>query len=70
MDAIQQQMLDTYRATRLGEVPPPLPGRHDWEAVRDARDHLRRGAAPARRPGGGKLRRAVNRLLGRRGAPG
>ncbi|MEV6079020.1 hypothetical protein AB0L80_28520 [Streptomyces sp. NPDC052069] len=41
MDAIQQQMFDTYRAARLGEIPPPLPGRHDWDVLRTLRDHWR-----------------------------
>ncbi|MCX4963910.1 hypothetical protein OHA98_03555 [Streptomyces sp. NBC_00654] len=50
MDAIQQQMLDSYRAARLGEDPPPLPGRHDWATLRTIRDHWR--ARRAARPSG------------------
>ncbi|MFD3973346.1 hypothetical protein [Streptomyces cyaneofuscatus] len=39
MDAIQQHMLDTYRAARLGEAAPPPPGRHDRRTLRDLYDH-------------------------------
>ncbi|WP_160159786.1 hypothetical protein [Streptomyces sp. WAC05374] len=43
MDAIQQHMIDAYRALRHGEAPPPPPGRGDLAALRAARDHhLRR----------------------------
>ncbi|MEU8678927.1 hypothetical protein [Streptomyces sp. NPDC048560] len=52
MDAIQQHMLDSYRAARHGEPPPPPPGRHDREVLRALRDRLRsRTAAPRPRPG-------------------
>ncbi|MFE2292080.1 hypothetical protein [Streptomyces sp. NPDC059452] len=39
MDAIQQHMLDTYRAARLGEPAPPPPGRHDRRTLRDLYHH-------------------------------
>ncbi|MFD4032857.1 hypothetical protein ACFWVP_20700 [Streptomyces sp. NPDC058637] len=53
MDIVQQQMLDSYRAAQHGEPPPPLPGRHDREVLRDLRRHLLgRPAAAPRRPGG------------------
>ncbi|MFJ7188914.1 hypothetical protein [Streptomyces bacillaris] len=39
MDAIQQHMLDTYRAARLGEPAPPPPGRHDRRTLRDLYRH-------------------------------
>ncbi|WTE34620.1 hypothetical protein OH735_16360 [Streptomyces sp. NBC_01618] len=29
MNALQQHMIDSYRAARHGEPPPPPPGRHD-----------------------------------------
>ncbi|WP_405458034.1 hypothetical protein OG786_13360 [Streptomyces sp. NBC_00101] len=46
MDAIQQQMYDTWRAVRSGEGPPPLPGTHDREVLRGlwGRYRSRRGA--------------------------
>ncbi|CAH9418527.1 hypothetical protein ABZ771_25415 [Streptomyces globisporus] len=39
MDAIQQHMLDTYRAAQLSEPAPPPPGRHDRAVLRDLYRH-------------------------------
>ncbi|WP_103530471.1 hypothetical protein [Streptomyces sp. SM11] len=39
MDAIQQHLLDTYRAARLSEPAPPPPGRHDRSVLRDLYRH-------------------------------
>ncbi|GAA2963348.1 MULTISPECIES: hypothetical protein [Streptomyces] len=62
MDIVQQQMLDSYRAARHGEAPPPLPGRHDLEVLRGLRDRLRAQATafapPPRRPPHGRGRAA------------
>ncbi|MCX4519149.1 hypothetical protein OG402_16240 [Streptomyces anulatus] len=60
MDAIQQHMLDTYRAARLAEPAPPPPGRHDRSVLRDLYRHwlthppTRRSGGPGRsgKPGG------------------
>lgn len=41
MDAIQQQMYDSWRAARRGEPPPPLPGTHDREILHDLRRRFR-----------------------------
>ncbi|WP_328720176.1 hypothetical protein OHT52_12215 [Streptomyces sp. NBC_00247] len=41
MDAIQQQMYDTWRAARDGVRPPPLPGTHDGEILRDLMGRVR-----------------------------
>ncbi|MCX4724789.1 hypothetical protein [Streptomyces sp. NBC_01306] len=49
MNANQQHMLDAYRAAQRGETAPPLPGRHDWEAIGEIRDHLSTGRPGARR---------------------
>ncbi|WP_167405173.1 hypothetical protein [Kitasatospora albolonga] len=53
MDAIQQHLLDTYRAARLGEPAPPPPGRHDRTTLRDLYRHWlthpSTGEQPARR---------------------
>lgn len=49
MNANQQHMLDAYRAAQRGETAPPLPGRHDWEAIGEIRDHLRTDRPDARR---------------------
>ncbi|MFE3376523.1 hypothetical protein [Streptomyces anulatus] len=50
MDAIQQHMLDTYRAARLAEPAPPPPGRHDRSVLRDLYRHWLTHP-PTRRPG-------------------
>ncbi|WP_406137561.1 hypothetical protein [Streptomyces sp. NBC_01089] len=49
MNANQQHMFDAYRAVQRGEAAPPLPGRHDWEAIGELRDHLRTGRPDRRR---------------------
>ncbi|TXS65379.1 hypothetical protein [Streptomyces sp. sk2.1] len=68
MDAIQQHMFDSYRAARLGEAPPPEPGRHDWAVVRGIRDHRRFEAVIAGRPARGRLRAALRAVLRTRAA--
>ncbi|MFB7212092.1 hypothetical protein [Streptomyces sp. NPDC056255] len=71
MDAIQQHMIDSYRAAQRGEVPPPLPGRHDWGVVREARDRRRFEAVIAGRPARGRRRAALRALFARgRGSGG
>ncbi|MFF3954380.1 hypothetical protein ACFYY1_14350 [Streptomyces sp. NPDC001890] len=65
MDAIQQHMIDSYRAAQRGEVPPPLPGRHDWGVVREARDRRRFEAVIAGRPARGRRRAALRALFAR-----
>ncbi|MCC8479291.1 hypothetical protein LMJ41_15535 [Streptomyces globisporus] len=39
MDAIQQHMLDSYRAAQLSEPAPPPPGHHDRSVLRDLYGH-------------------------------
>ncbi|MFJ1649359.1 hypothetical protein [Streptomyces sp. NPDC088258] len=48
MDAIQQYMLDSYRASLRGEIAPPPPGRYDRETLRTIREYqrVRRVAGP------------------------
>ncbi|MFB6986476.1 hypothetical protein ACFCZT_21535 [Streptomyces sp. NPDC056230] len=73
MDAIQQHMFDSYRAAQRGELPPPLPGRHDWGVVREARDRRRFDLVIAGRPARRRWRTALRALFTRRhraGAPG
>ena len=66
MNAMHQHMLDSYRASQHGEQAPPLPGRHDWQVVREFRDHAEMTAAlRAGRPGSGGLRRALSRVFHR-----
>ncbi|MDQ0795693.1 hypothetical protein [Streptomyces sp. B1I3] len=50
MDIVQQHMLDSYRAAQHGEVPPPPPGRHDRDVLRELR---RRFRLRVERPGEG-----------------
>ncbi|MEV5203712.1 hypothetical protein [Streptomyces sp. NPDC053720] len=69
MDAIQQHMIDSYRAVQRGELPPPLPGRHDWDVVREARERRRFDAVIAGRPARGRRRAALRSLLGKLGKP-
>ncbi|MGC9542362.1 hypothetical protein [Streptomyces sp. UG1] len=63
MSITQQHLLDTYRAVRLGEVAPPPPGTHDWQVVREWRDHHRFRAVVAGRPARGRIRQALGRWL-------
>ncbi|WSV18573.1 hypothetical protein OG588_28325 [Streptomyces prunicolor] len=55
--------MDTYRAQRLGEAPPPPPGTHDWQAARELRGYWQFRAVVAERPTHGRLRRALGRWL-------
>ncbi|MFJ9680268.1 hypothetical protein ACIRP2_19715 [Streptomyces sp. NPDC101194] len=66
MDAIQQHMFDSYRAAQRGELPPPLPGRHDWGVVREARDRRRFDLVIAGRPARRRWRTALRELFTRR----
>ncbi|WP_251070317.1 hypothetical protein [Streptomyces sp. ISL-96] len=50
MNAIQQHMLDVYRAAQLGSPAPPAPGLNDWQVVREVRDHRRVRAVAENRP--------------------
>ncbi|MEU1078478.1 MULTISPECIES: hypothetical protein [unclassified Streptomyces] len=63
MDAIQQHMLDTYRAARLDQAPPPPPGTHDVRTLRELRDYRRFEAVLAGHLAHGRLRAALGRLL-------
>ncbi|MFF1476550.1 hypothetical protein ACFVYD_03000 [Streptomyces sp. NPDC058301] len=63
MDAIQQHMLDTYRAARLQEPAPPLPGTHDVRTLRELRDYRRFEAVVHGHLATGRLRAALGRLL-------
>ncbi|MGW7285026.1 hypothetical protein ACWGH4_05940 [Streptomyces sp. NPDC054847] len=49
MNAIQQYMLDLYRAARTDTAPPPHPGDHDLRTLRETRGHRRLRAVPASR---------------------
>lgn len=66
MDAIQQHMIDSYRAAQHGELPPPLPGRHDLTALRSLREHRRFVRVLDGRPVRPGLRTVLARLLRRK----
>ncbi|WP_328888430.1 hypothetical protein [Streptomyces sp. NBC_00316] len=68
MDAIQQHMIDSSRAARHGEPPPPLPGRYDWAVVREARDRRRFDAVTAGRPAKRRWRAALRERFTRESA--
>ncbi|MEJ8670517.1 hypothetical protein WKI71_25130 [Streptomyces sp. MS1.AVA.1] len=63
MSITQHHLLDTYRAHRLGQPAPPAPGTHDWQVVREWRDHRQFRAVLAGRPAHGRLRQALSRWL-------
>ncbi|MFJ7063817.1 hypothetical protein [Streptomyces sp. NPDC101115] len=63
MNALQQHLLDSYRAARHGDPAPPPPGTRDVAALRAARDHHRFESVIAGRPATGRLRLAVRRWL-------
>ncbi|ELS55273.1 MULTISPECIES: hypothetical protein [Streptomyces] len=63
MSITQHHLLDTYRARQLGEPVPPAPGAHDWQVVREWRDHRQFRAAVAGRPAHGRIRQALGRWL-------
>ncbi|MFD3557736.1 hypothetical protein [Streptomyces goshikiensis] len=65
MTAIEQYLIDTYRAAQHASPMPPLPGANDMAALRAARAHARFQAVldgrPARRPWIAALRRRLRR---------
>ncbi|MEU3372179.1 hypothetical protein ACFYM2_22910 [Streptomyces sp. NPDC006711] len=63
MDATQQHMIDAYRAARLGEPAPPLPGTHDVAVLKELRDYRRFEAVLAGRLATGRLRAALAQLF-------
>lgn len=66
MSITQFHVLDSYRARQLGEPDPPAPGAHDWQVIRELRDHRRFRAVLAGRPAHGLLRQALSRWPRRR----
>uniref|UniRef100_A0AAU2V4P4 Uncharacterized protein n=1 Tax=Streptomyces sp. NBC_00003 TaxID=2903608 RepID=A0AAU2V4P4_9ACTN len=63
MDVMQQHMIDSYRAARLGAPAPPVPGTHDVAVLRGMRDYRRFEAVLAGRLATGRLRAALARLF-------
>lgn len=63
MSITQQYVLDAYRARLHGEPVVPAPGAHDWQVMRELRDHQQLRAVLAGRPARGRLRSALARRL-------
>ncbi|MFG2715014.1 hypothetical protein ACGFX2_31305 [Streptomyces goshikiensis] len=65
MTAIEQYLIDTYRAAQHASPMPPLPGAHDTAVIRAARAHVQFQAVldgrPARHPWIAALRRLLRR---------
>ncbi|KOU22492.1 hypothetical protein ADK52_20845 [Streptomyces sp. WM6372] len=64
MTAIEQYLIDTYRASQLGEPMPPPPGRDDVAVLRSARTYAQFRAVlegrEARHPWWAALRRLTH----------
>ncbi|MET9320938.1 hypothetical protein ABZX75_12250 [Streptomyces sp. NPDC003038] len=65
MSAIEQYLIDTYRASQHGAPLPPPPGRDDLAVLRAARSYEQFRAVLAGRPASHPWRAALRRLLGR-----
>lgn len=68
MSAIEQYLIDTYRAAQHGTPPPPPPGRDDVSVLRAVRTHVQFTAVldghPATHPWLHALRRRLFRGAG------
>lgn len=65
MTAIEQYLIDTYRASQHGAPMPPPPGRDDLAVLRAARSYEQFQAVLEGRPSGRPWRAALRRLLNR-----
>ncbi|MFD9353877.1 hypothetical protein [Streptomyces sp. NPDC060031] len=65
MTAIEQYLIDTYRASQQGAPMPPPPGRDDVAVLRAARSYEQFHAVLDGRPARHPWRSAFQRLLGR-----
>ncbi|MFD3544232.1 hypothetical protein ACFWUW_01175 [Streptomyces sp. NPDC058655] len=63
MTAIEQYLIDTYRASQQGAPMPPPPGRDDLAAVRAVRSHEQVLAVLEGRSARHPWRAALHRLL-------
>ncbi|MFF5706817.1 hypothetical protein ACFY7H_30670 [Streptomyces sp. NPDC012794] len=63
MTAIEQYLVDTYRATQHGTPMPPPPGRHDLAVLRAIRTEAQFNAVLAGRPVTHPWLHALTRLL-------
>ncbi|MBW5484967.1 hypothetical protein [Streptomyces bambusae] len=67
MTAIEQYLIDTYRACERGTPLPPPPGRDDVAALRAARSYEQCQAVLEGHPANHPWRAGVRRLLSRPG---
>ncbi|MFG2752879.1 hypothetical protein [Streptomyces xanthophaeus] len=65
MSAIEQYLIDTYRASKHGDPMPPPPGRDDLAVLREARNYEQLRAVLDGRPARHPWRAALHRLLTR-----
>ncbi|MET9697169.1 hypothetical protein ABZY31_09600 [Streptomyces sp. NPDC006529] len=65
MTAIEQYLVDTYRAAQQGAPMPPEPGRHDLAELRAARTYERFQAVLDGRAARHPWRAALHRMLDR-----
>jgi hypothetical protein len=65
MSITQQYLLDAHRAQQCGEPPPPAPGSHDRQVVREPLDRRAFRAVLAGRPARGRVRLALRGLRSR-----
>lgn len=63
MTAIEQYLIDTYRASRQGSPMPPPPGRDDVAVLRAVRSYEQVRAVAEGRPAGHPWRAALHRLV-------
>ncbi|MCY0945056.1 hypothetical protein [Streptomyces antarcticus] len=70
MSAIEQYLIDTYRASQHGAPMPPPPGRDDVATLRAVRTHAQAEAVLEGRPAGHPWLAALLRLLRHPGGPG
>ncbi|WP_030158504.1 hypothetical protein [Streptomyces sp. NRRL S-244] len=68
MTAIEQYLIDTYRASQLGEPMPPPPGRDDVAVLRSARTYAQFQAVLEGREARHPWRAALRRLTHAHGA--
>ncbi|MCX4958981.1 MULTISPECIES: hypothetical protein [Streptomyces] len=63
MTAIEQYMIDTYRASQQGAPMPPPPGRDDVAVIRSLRTYEQARAVMEGRPARHPWRAALRRIL-------
>ncbi|WP_404957940.1 hypothetical protein [Streptomyces sp. 147326] len=65
MSAIEQYLIDTWRASQHGDPTPPPPGRDDVAVLREIRSYEQVKAVVEGRPARHPWRAALRRMLSR-----